>query len=126
MHYTAIWAKITGPVPDHPAGEINTRKRIGTDAYPRIGLRVLQKNVVTGLKLLDEVVFKQKGISLGLHNRILGIGNLGYHDCSLASKPFLRNEILCHPFVQVLCLANINDIPLGVIIAIDSGGMWKE
>ena len=125
MHDTAVWAEIAGPVLHHASCKEHTGKLFGSDAYPRICLGVLEKYIVSRFELLDEVVLQQQCICLGLHDGILGIGNLRHHHGSLARKSVRRHEILRDPFVQVLCLAYIYDIPLGVIITVDSGGMRK-
>ena len=126
MHDAAVRAEISRPVMHHTARKIHLRERPRTDAYPRIGLRVFQEDVIAWLVLLDQIVFKQQSIRFGFNDGVLRIGDFRDHDRRLARKPFCRNEILRNPLVEVLGLAYINDIPLGVIIAIDSGGMWKE
>ena len=123
MHHGAVRAEIPGPVPDYPAGQKHFRIVSRTYTYPRISLGVLQQYVVLRLELLDKVVFKQEGIGFSIYDRVLGIRYLRDHDGSLAGQPLGRDEILRHPLVQVFGLAYINDIPLGVIISVDSGGM---
>ncbi len=126
MHHTAVWAEIARTVLDDAPCEKDLREIAGADAYPRIGLGILQQDVVARLELLDQVVLQQKGVRLRLHHSILRISNLGDHHGRLARQPLGRHEILRHPLVQVLGLAHIYDIPLGVIIPVDSGGMWKQ
>ena len=110
---------------DTPGNE-NPRELVPRHANPRIGLGILQKDVVPGLVLLDEVVLQQEGIRFGVHDGILRIGDLRHQDARLRREPLGRHEILRHPLVQVLRLPHINHIPLGVIIPIDAGGMWKQ
>ena len=126
MHYTAVRTEIARSVLDYTPREEDLREIACTDAYPRIGLGILQQDVVARLELLDQIVLQQKGVRLRLHHSVLRVCNLGDHHGSLARQPLGRHEILSHPLVQVLGLAHIYDIPLGVIITIDSGGMWKQ
>ena len=125
MHNTAVWTKITRTILDDTACKHHAWKLLSSHAYPRISLRILQKNIIAGLELLNEVIFEQKRISFRFHNGILSISNLGDHDSRLASKPFRRDKVLRHPLMQVLCLTHINHIPLGVIIPVYARGMWK-
>ena len=126
VDHTAVRPEITGPVLDHSAGKKHLRKVSRTDAYPWISLGVLEQDVVTGLELLDKVVFQQQSIRLRLDDSILGVGYLGYHDRGLACQSLCRHKILRHSLVQVLSLTYIYDIPLGVIIPIDTGGMREK
>jgi hypothetical protein len=64
VHHTAVWTEIPRSVPDHPSGEKHLREIIIADAYPGIGLGILQENVVARLELLDKIVFKQQCICL--------------------------------------------------------------
>ena len=123
MHDAAVGSEIAGAVLDQPAGQEDLGILIRAHADPGIGLRVLEQDVVPGLVLLDEVVFQQQGIRLGSHDRKLGVGDLRDQDAGLAVEPLRRDEILGDPLVQVLRLAYIDDIPLGVIVAVDTGGM---
>ena len=126
MDHAAVGSEIAGTILDHTARKKDFRKVIGTYAYPRIGLGVLEKDIVAGLELLYEVVLQKKCVSLRLYDRILSIGNLGDHDRSLSGQAVRRDEILSDSLVKVLCLAHIYDIPLGVIITVDSGGMREQ
>ena len=126
MHYAAIRAEIAVALTffdaarDEHAGELLTG-----DADPGIGLGVLQQDVVLGFVLLDEVVFQQQGIGLAVHHRELGVGYLGNQDAGFGVQPLRGHEILRHPLVQVLGLAHINHLSLGVIVPINTGGMGK-
>ena len=125
MHHAAVRSEIPGSVPDHLAGKENLRELVLAHANPRIGLGVLQKDIVARLELLDQIILQQQRICLRLHDSVLRIGDLGHHHCSLAREPVRRHEILRHPLMQVLCLTHINHIPLGVIIPVYARGMWK-
>ena len=76
------------------------------------------------LVLLDQVVLEKQGVSLRVHDGILGVSNLGDKYPCLEVEAVFGHEILRDTLVQVLCLTYIDNIPRGVIIAIDPGGMW--
>ena len=125
MKHAAIRAEIPRTVLDQTAGHIDLREFVGAYADPGIGLRILQEDVVPWLVLLDEVVLQQQGVRLRTDDRELGVGNLRNEDAGLAVEPLGRDEILGNTLVQVFRLAHIDDIPLGVIVTIDTGGMRK-
>ena len=126
MHDTAIRTEISGSILDNTTCKKNLRKISRRHTNPRIGLGILQKNIVTRLELLDKIVLQQQGISLRLNDSILSIGNLRDHHRSLAGQALRRNKILRDPLMEIFCLTHINNIPLGVIISIDAWGMWKQ
>ena len=124
MHHRAVGPEIAVSL-DHTAGKVDFREFVSCHAYPRIGLGVLQQDVVLGFVLLDEIVLQEQCIRFGIHDRVLGIGDFGDKDARLDIEPFRRHEILRDPFVKVFGLAYIYDNPLGVIISVNSGGMWE-
>ena len=125
MDNAAVRSEITGTIPDHSARQEDAREWISTYTDPRIGLGILQEDIISWLELLYQIVFQEKSIRLRLHDSIFCICNLGDHHCSLARKPLYRHEILRNPLVQVFGLTHIYHIPLSVIISVDTGGMWK-
>ena len=125
MDNTAVRSEITGAVPDHSARQEDARECICTYTDPRIGLGILQEDIISWLELLYQIVFQEKSIRLRLHDSIFYICNLGDHHCSLARKPLYRYEILRNSLMQVFGLTHIYHIPLSVIISVDTGGMWK-
>ena len=126
VHDAAVGTEIAGPVPDQPPRQIDFRELVRAHADPRIGLRVLQQDVVAGLVLLDQVVLQQEGVGLGVHDGELRIGDLGHQDARFRVQPFRGHEILRDPLVQVLRLPHIDDLPRGVIIPVDAGGMREK
>lgn len=125
MHDRTVRPEI--PVSLHdPPGEIDFRELVPCDAYPRIGLGVLEQDIVLRLVLLDEIVLEQKGVSLSIDHRILRIRYLGHKYPRLRIEPLRGHEILRHALMQVFCLPYIYDNPLGVIIPVNSGGMRKQ
>ena len=126
MIYGAVWAEIQGAVFLHPSGQENPRVHICTDTYPRIGLRVFQEDVILRLVLFYQIILEQERIGLGIHHGILRIRYLAHQDPGLGIQTLGCHEILRHPFMQILSLTYINNIPFRVIVSIDSGGMWKQ
>ena len=110
----------------HPAGDVNPGICVAGDAYPRIGLGILEEYVVLWLVLLNEVVFQQQGVSLGIYHGVLRVRYLGHKYAGFGVEPLRGHEVLRHPLVQVLCLAHIYDLALGVVVAVNSGGMREE
>jgi len=123
VHDRAVRPEIPGAVLLHAAREEHPRIGLVGDADPGVGLAVLEEDVVMGLVLLDEVVLQQQGVRLAVDHGVLQVGNLAHQDAGLGVEPLRGHEILRHPLVQVLGLAHINHRSLGVIIAVDSGGM---
>ena len=83
--------EIPGPVLPQAPGQEHPRIGLRRDAYPGIGLGVLQQYVVLGLILLDEIVLEQQGVGLGIDHRILHVGNLRYQDAGLGVEPLRRH-----------------------------------
>lgn len=109
---------------DHLPGQEYPRKGLACHTYPRIGLGVLQQYIVARFILLDQVVLQEQGVSLTVNDGILDVSNLGYENPGLEIQAVFGHEILRDALVQVLGLAYIDNIPRGVVIAIDPGGMW--
>ena len=57
MNNAAIRTEITRAIAYQPAGQEDTGKLLRTDTYPRISLGILQQDIVSGLVLLNKIVF---------------------------------------------------------------------
>lgn len=125
VRHIAVRSEISRAVLYHPSCHEDFRIVIGTDAYPRISLRVFKQYIVFRLILLDKVVLEQQGIGFRIHYGILRISDFGNHYRRFARKTLFRDKILGYTLVEILGFTHINDIPLGVIISVDSGGMRK-
>ena len=110
----------------HPPGNEHLRKLVPGHADPGIGLRILQEDIVLGLVLLDEIVLEEQRVSFGIDDGILGVRDPGDQQAGLGVQPLGRHKILGDPFVEILRLPHINDVPRGVVIPIDSRGMRKK
>ena len=72
LHRT-VRAKVLGAVPDKFSGEEYSWEWLILYAYPRIAFAVLEQDIVFGLVLFYEVVFKQQRVLLALYNCVLHI-----------------------------------------------------
>ena len=119
-----VRAEIAGTVMNHLPGQEYPREGPPCHTYPRIGFGVLQQYVVARFILLDQIVLEEQGVSLTVNDGVLDVSNLGYENPGLEIQAVFGHEILRDALVQVLGLAYIDNIPRGVVIAIDPGGMW--
>ena len=117
----AVFARLVHPSRQKDAGE-----RLVAHANPRIGLGVLEQDVVLGLVLLDEVVLQKEGIGLAVYYRKLGVGYLGNQNTRFGIQALGRHKILGHTLVKVFCLAHIDNFALGVIVAVNTGSVRKK
>jgi hypothetical protein len=109
----------------HPSGNEHLRELITCHADPGVRLRIFEKNVVLWLILFDKIVLQKEGIRLGIDHRILRVGDFRNESTGLGIEPLLRNEVLGNPLMEILSLPHINNLSLGVIVSIDSGGMGE-
>ena len=123
VHHGAVRAEIHGAVFHYATRKEHPRIGLGSDANPGISLAVLEEDVVAGFVLLYQIVLEQQCVSFAVHHRILHVGNLADKQAGLCIQPFRGHKILRHPLMQVLGLAHINNRSLGVVIAVNSGGM---
>ena len=124
VHHGAIRTEIAGAVFFKLAGKEDLGKFVIGHTYPRIGLGVLEQDIVLWLILLDKVILEQQRISLAIHHRILHICNLGDQNTRLGVESGRVNKVLGYSLVEIFSLSYIYDIPLGVIVSVNSGGMW--
>lgn len=126
MHYSAVGAEIFRAVLLQTPREVHPRIRLGGDAYPGVGLAVLEKDVIARLVLLYEIVLQQQRIRLAVNHAVLQIRYLAHQDAGFGVESLRRHEILRHPFVDILRLTHIDDIPRGVVIPVNSRGMRQK
>ena len=73
-----------------------------------VGLAVLQQDVVLGVPLLDEVVFEQQRVFLGVHDDVLDVANV-LHQALCLQVLVLFLEVRRYPALQPFCLAHVDD-----------------
>ena len=122
----AVRPEIGAVPPVYAAGQIDLREVVVRDDDPRVGLGVLEQDVVARLVLLDEIVLQQQRVGLRIDDRELCVGDLRDQQPGLHIQPLRRHEVLRHPLVQVFGLAHINHLPRGIVVTIDPRGMWKQ
>ena len=120
----AVRAVIGRAVPDNLpraeyAGIILVRHADG-----RVGLVVLQENVVARLVFLDEVVLQQEGVFFRLDHNVAYVGNLAHEHACLARRVLLA-EIGIDAPLQILCLTDVDDDPVLVQVLVDAGAVGQ-
>ncbi len=98
----------------------NAGKVFVRDTYGRIGLVVLQQDVVAGLVLLDEVVFEQQRIFVGRHHDVVDVLNLG-HQYFCLPPVHAFHEIGGDAALQIFGLADVDDVFVLVEILVAPG-----
>ena len=79
------------------------------DFNVRIGLVILEKRVVLGTMLLDQVIFKNQCLQLGVCHYIFEISDPADHVLDLGTPAQFFYEILVHASLQIHCLTDIQD-----------------
>ena len=87
----------------------------------RVGLVVAQQDVEARLALLDEVVLEREGLVLVGDGDVLEIHGLAHQRAGLGIGLRGRKEVAAHTRAQVLGLADIDDLALGVLVEITAG-----
>ena len=102
------------------AREKNARKRLVFDNNPRIGLVVLEQNVVSWFVFLYEVVFKKQRILFGFHNKMFDGNYFAYQHFRFGMR-LLFVEVRRNTAFQVFCLTHIDKRSLFIKILIHAG-----
>ena len=104
----AVWAEICSCPRDNLACLEDSGEVFIGDDDAWVGLPILEQDVVSGIPLLDKVVFQQQGIFLGVYHDISDVAYLAHQDGRLSVLMVLR-EIGVHPSLQVFSLPHIDD-----------------
>ena len=104
----AIWAEVCAEAFHYLTSLKDAWQIFVGDNDARISLSVLEKYVISGRPLLDEVVFEQESIFLCLDDYILDIVYLRNQNSSLSAIVFF-GKIGIDTALQVLRLADIDD-----------------
>ena len=75
------------------------------------------------LVLLDKRIFKHKRLKLRLNDDYAEVVYLLDHRLDL--RKMAASEIARHPVFELLCLADVYDIVLGILHNIDAGEHWQ-
>ena len=87
------------------------------DADTRVGLAVLEQDIVVRLILLDKIVLQQKGILFALHHHVLDISYMRYQLPRLGRLMVLA-EIAIDPTMQILSLTDIDNLTVCIVILV--------
>src|ERR1700680_1177893 len=111
---TAIFAQTSRDVDARPA-------LAERELYIRVGLVIAQQDVESRLALLDQIIFEGQRLFVVCNHDVINVDGLAYQGSGLGIFPPSFVEITGHAAAQVLRLAHINDVALGVLVEIDAG-----
>ncbi len=86
-----------------------------------VGLVVAQQDVEARLALLDEVVFERERFALVVDRDVFDIDGLAHQRAGLGVGLAGLQEVRAHPGAQVLRLADVDDLALGVLVEVAAG-----
>ena len=86
-----------------------------------IGLVVAQQDVEARLALLDEVVFECEGFVLVGDGDVFEVDGLAHERAGFGVGLRGREEVAAHAGAQVLRLADVDDLALGVLVEVAAG-----
>ena len=101
--------------------KLQTRIGLGRDFNIRIGLRVLQANVVFGRMLLDQRVLQRQRLDLGVTQEILKIRYVCHHFFRLIALEAVL-EILGNAVFELARLTHVDHATVSVLHDIHAGG----
>jgi hypothetical protein len=90
--------------------------------YAYEGLIIAQINIKPWLELLDQVIFKNERLFLGFRKYKVDVGNMSHQIFRICPVIPFPLEIASYPMPEILGLANINHLMLGVLHEINA---WR-
>lgn len=120
-HHRAVGTEVLRTVAHELARGQHAGKRLAADNDPRIGLVVLEQDVVARLQALDQGVLEQQRIGLASHDDVADLDDLPHHDADLGTVLLRLHEVGGDPFAQALGLAHIDDRARAVHELVDPG-----
>ena len=104
------------------AGDVNPRPALAqSELHVRISLVVAQQDVEARLALLDQIVFERQRLFVVGDDDVVDVDRLAHQRSGLGVFPAAFVEIAGHAAAQVLRLAHIDDLALGVLVEIHAG-----
>ncbi len=91
-----------------------------------IGFVVAQQNVVTRLLLLDQVVLERERFLLVVDDDVIEIDGLAQQRPGLGVFAGAFQEIRTHSRAQVIRLADVDDLAIGILVEIHAGRSWQS
>ena len=125
-HHRTVGAEVLRPVAhDLPRG-LHAREALAPHDDPRIGLVVLEQDVVARLEGLDERIFEQQGVGFAADDDVADFGNLP-HQCADLRAVLLRlHEVRRDALAQALGLAHVDDRARAVQELVDAGRQGQQ
>ena len=102
------------------SGGKDSRKIFFRHADARIGLSVLQKNIISWIVLLYQRIFQQQRIFFGINDRITDIPNLRNKHFGFETI-HLGMEVRRNATLQVFCFTYIDNRSVSIIVLIAAG-----
>ena len=118
--------EILRSVAHEPPGRLHARERLVADHDPRVGLVVLEQDVVARLEALDHVVLEQERLALAGDDRVAQVGDPGDHDPHFRALVRFRREVGVDPPVQVFRLAHVDHLSVGAQKLVDAGRLGQQ
>ena len=103
MHdfHVGVGTEILGAIAHRISGRKHFGEALGCNPNIRIGFIVFEGDVVPRLKLLDQTVFQEQGIHLGIHHREFNPLNFAHEDGRFAVFVMLLREVTADAFFEV-------------------------
>ena len=116
-----IGTEVLRPILNDVACGVDAREAFLADDDGRIGLVVLEFDVVSGLVLLDEVVLEEQGVHFSLHHDESDVGDLLDEEPCLSVLVGLLVEIARNALLEALGLSDVQQVALRIEMLVDSG-----
>ena len=120
-----IRPEIFRSVLDDVAGRMDPGEPLLADDDGRVGLVVLQLDVVPRLVLLDEAVLEKQGVHLGGHHDEPDVGDLLDEQPGLAVLVGLLAEVAGHALLEAFGLSDVEQGALCIIVLVDPRAVRK-
>src|SRR5208337_3457507 len=89
-------------------GDADPGERLAGEFYVGIPLRILEIDIVLRLVLLDQVIFQEERLGLGIGHHHADTCD-SFNEAPVLEVVILFLEVTAHPLLEVLCLADIDD-----------------
>ena len=108
-HARPVRTEILRPVAQELPRRLHTGKMLAPHDDPRVGLVVLEEDVVTRLEGFDKRVFEQQSVGLAADDYMADFGNLPDQHTHLGAMLLALNEIRRNALAQAFGLADVDD-----------------
>ena len=108
-HHRTVGTEILRTVARQLSGGLHARKMLAPHHDPRIGLVVLEQDVVTRLEGLYQRIFEQQRVGLAVDDDMADLGDLPHQHTHFGAVLLALHEIGGDPFAQALGLTHIDN-----------------